>query len=59
MQQAYINVINNLNQAPPLPVDAGEPFVAVDGQGQPNVASIQVYKQKGNLDADYTSEKKE
>lgn len=59
MQQAFINVINNLNQAPPLPVDAGEPFVAVGGQGQPNVASIQVYTQKDNLDADYTSEKYE
>jgi multidrug efflux pump subunit AcrB len=59
MQQAFINVINNLNQAPPLPVDAGEPFVAVGGQGQPNVASIQVYTQKDNLDSDYTSEKYE
>ncbi len=59
LQQAFINVINNLNQAPPLPVDAGEPFVAVGGQGQPNVASIQVYTQKDNLDADYTSEKYE
>lgn len=56
LQQALINVINNLNQAPPLPADAGEPFVAVGGQGQPNVASIQVYTQKDNLDADYTSE---
>ncbi len=59
LQQAFINVINNLNQAPPLPVDAGEPFVAVGGQGQPNVASIQVYTQKDNLDADYTSDKYE
>ncbi len=59
MQQAFINVINNLNQAPALPVDAGEPFVAVGGQGQPNVASIQVYTQKDNLDADYTSEQYE
>ncbi|WP_154223309.1 efflux RND transporter permease subunit [Marinicella rhabdoformis] len=59
MQQAFINVINNLNQAPPLPVDAGEPFVAVGGQGQPNVASIQVYTQKDNKDADFTSEKYE
>lgn len=59
MQQAFINVINNLNQAPPLPVDAGEPFVAVGGQGQPNVASIQVYTQKGNEDADFSSEKYE
>lgn len=59
LQQAFINVINNLNQAPPLPVDAGEPFVAVGGQGQPSVASIQVYTQKDNLDADYTSEKYE
>ncbi len=56
MQQAFINVINNLNQAPPLPADAGEPFVAVGGQGQPNVATLQVYPARDNPDPDYTSE---
>lgn len=47
MQAALINVINNVNQAPPLPVDAGEPFVA-SGQGGVNVATLQVYPSKGN-----------
>ncbi len=55
MQEAFMNVINNLNQAPPLPADAGEPFIAVGGQGQPNVASLQVYTKKDNPDADFTS----
>lgn len=49
MAQALINVINNLNQAPPLPADANEPFVAMGGQGGGNyVASIQVYPKKDN-----------
>ncbi len=47
MQAALINVINNVNQAPPLPADAGEPFVA-SGQGGVNVATLQVYPSKGN-----------
>ena len=59
MDAALINVINNLNQAPPLPVDAGEPFVAVGGQGQPNVATLQIYPHADNLNPDYTSEKYE
>ncbi|MBL4659484.1 MAG: efflux RND transporter permease subunit [Alcanivoracaceae bacterium] len=59
MQEALINVINNLNQAPPLPVDAGEPFVAVGGQGQPSVASLQIYPHIDNPNPDYTSEKYE
>jgi multidrug efflux pump subunit AcrB len=59
MDAALINVINNLNQAPPLPVDAGEPFVAVGGQGQPNVASLQIYPHPDNPNPDYTSEKYE
>jgi len=44
MQEALINVINRLNQAPPLPADANEPFVfsgAGGGTGQ-MVASLQV-----------------
>ncbi|MCB1605091.1 MAG: efflux RND transporter permease subunit, partial [Xanthomonadales bacterium] len=59
MDAALINVINNLNQAPPLPVDAGEPFVAVGGQGQPNVASLQIYPHPDNLNPDYSAEKYE
>jgi multidrug efflux pump subunit AcrB len=57
MQQALINVINNLNQAPPLPGDAGEPFVAGGGgQNLPNVASLQTYPLPGNPNQDMFSE---
>ncbi|HOP22265.1 MAG TPA: efflux RND transporter permease subunit [Gammaproteobacteria bacterium] len=59
MDAALINVINNLNQSPPLPVDAGEPFVAVGGQGQPNVASLQIYPHPDNPNPDYSAEKYE
>ncbi|HEX6927796.1 MAG TPA: efflux RND transporter permease subunit, partial [Gammaproteobacteria bacterium] len=44
MQQALLNVINALNQAPPLPADANEPFV-FSGAGGNNgqfVASLQI-----------------
>ncbi|NVJ49212.1 MAG: efflux RND transporter permease subunit [Gammaproteobacteria bacterium] len=42
MQQAMLNVLNNLNQAPPLPLDAQEPIVSAAGTGQnaPNAASL-------------------
>ena len=57
MQQALINVINNLNQTPPLPADAGEPFVAGGGgQNLPNAASLQIYPLKGNPNQDMFSE---
>lgn len=44
MQQALINVINRLNQAPPLPADANEPFVfsGAGGNNGQMVASLQV-----------------
>ncbi|TRX55664.1 efflux RND transporter permease subunit [Thalassomonas sp. M1454] len=43
MQQALLDVINNLNQAPPLPLDAFEPVVAIGGgRGGPNAASLLV-----------------
>ncbi|WP_028114778.1 efflux RND transporter permease subunit [Ferrimonas kyonanensis] len=43
MQQAMLDVINNLNQAPPLPLDAFEPVVAVGGgRDGPNAASLLV-----------------
>lgn len=43
MQQAMLDVINNLNQAPPLPLDAFEPVVAAGGgRGGPNTASLLV-----------------
>ncbi|MEX0941258.1 MAG: efflux RND transporter permease subunit [Pseudomonadales bacterium] len=43
MKQAMLDVINRLNQAPSLPIDAGEPFVASGGGGLPGAASILVY----------------
>jgi len=49
MQQATLDVINNLNQAPPLPLDAVEPtVVAGGGQGAPNAASLLVRPVPGN-----------
>ncbi|MEO1573625.1 MAG: efflux RND transporter permease subunit [Pseudomonadota bacterium] len=54
MQTALINVINNVNQAPPLPVDAGEPFVA-SGQGGGNVATLQIYPSAGNTNDEMLS----
>lgn len=58
MDQALINVINNLNQAPPLPADANEPFVAAGGgQGGNYAASIQVYPEKSNPDRDLAAPK--
>ncbi|MGH8496075.1 MAG: efflux RND transporter permease subunit [Gammaproteobacteria bacterium] len=56
MQQALINVISNLNQAPPLPADADEPFVfSGAGQNSPNVATMQVYPQPDNPNRDLYS----
>ena len=49
MQQATLDVINNLNQAPPLPLDAIEPtVVAGGGQNTPNAASLLVRPLPGN-----------
>jgi len=43
MQRAMLDVINNLNQAPPLPLDAIEPVVSAGGgQGGPNTASLMI-----------------
>ncbi len=43
MQQALINVIKTLNQAPPLPADAENPFIAGGaGSNAPNTASLLV-----------------
>ncbi|MFK8015869.1 MAG: efflux RND transporter permease subunit [Gammaproteobacteria bacterium] len=57
MQAALINVINNVNQAPPLPVDAGEPFVASGQGGQgANVATLQIYPSRGNNNDDMLSD---
>ncbi|WP_065204518.1 efflux RND transporter permease subunit [Shewanella woodyi] len=41
MQEGMINVINALNQTPPRPLDANEPFINVGGgRGTPNLASL-------------------
>ncbi|WP_448553190.1 efflux RND transporter permease subunit [Thalassotalea montiporae] len=41
MQKAMLEVINNLNQAPPLPLDAIEPVVSAGGgRGGPQTASL-------------------
>ncbi|MBW3567437.1 MAG: efflux RND transporter permease subunit, partial [Proteobacteria bacterium] len=54
MQQALINVINRLNQAPPLPADANEPFVfsGAGGNNGQMVASLQVRPLPGNPNQD-------
>mgnify|MGYP003662924208 FL=1 len=49
MKQALLDVINRLNQAPDVPVDAGEPFVASGGDsGLPGAASVLIYAAPGN-----------
>ncbi|KXI29433.1 efflux RND transporter permease subunit [Paraglaciecola hydrolytica] len=49
MQSAMLDVLNNLNQAPPLPLDAFEPVVSVGGGGGgPNAASLLVRTLPGN-----------
>lgn len=53
MQQAMLDVINNLNQAPPLPLDVFEPVVAAGGgRGGPNAASLLVRPVPGSDLAD-------
>ncbi len=49
MNQALLDVINRLNQAPALPADAGEPYVASGGDGGlPGAASVLVYAGPNN-----------
>jgi multidrug efflux pump subunit AcrB len=50
MQKAMIDVLNNINQAPPLPRDAIEPIVSAD-MG-PNVASLMIKTLPGNEEKD-------
>lgn len=53
MQRAMLDVINNLNQAPPLPLDAFEPQVFEGGgQGGPNTASLMIKTLPGNPNQD-------
>lgn len=49
MKQAMLDVLNNLNQAPPLPLDANEPVVSAAGAGPnaPNAASLLIKPQQG------------
>jgi len=53
MQRAMLDVINNLNQAPPLPLDAVEPVVSAGGgQGGPNTASMMIKTLPDNPNTD-------
>ena len=53
MQQAMLDVINNLNQAPPLPLDAIEPVVSSGGgRGGPNTASLMIKTLPDNSNTD-------
>ena len=53
MQRAMLDVINNLNQAPPLPLDAIEPVVSAGGgRGGPNTASLMIKTLPGNPNSD-------
>jgi len=53
MQKAMLDVINNLNQAPPLPLDAIEPIVSAGGgRGGPNTASLMIKTLPGNPNND-------
>ncbi|MGB0495151.1 MAG: efflux RND transporter permease subunit [Kangiellaceae bacterium] len=56
MQEAMLNVLNSLNQAPPLPLDASEPVVSAAGTGPnaPNAASIQIRAKEGSGITDVT-----
>ncbi len=48
MQKAMLDVINNLNQAPPLPLDADEPVVSEGAGGGINAASLLIRPLPGN-----------
>lgn len=53
MQRAMLDVINNLNQAPPLPLDAIEPVVSAGGgRGGPNTASLMIKTLPENKNTD-------
>ncbi|QYJ75558.1 efflux RND transporter permease subunit [Shewanella sp. FJAT-52076] len=60
MQEAMINVINALNQTPPRPLDAGEPFINVGGGngGTPNLASLLIYTLPDNPQTDLSQYQK-
>lgn len=56
MQEAMLNVLNNLNQAPPLPLDATEPVISAAGTGPsaPNAASLLIRPVEGSNIEDIT-----
>jgi len=59
MQEAMINVINALNQTPPRPLDANEPFINVGGGGgSPNLASLLIRMAPDNPDTDFAKYQK-
>lgn len=59
MQEAMINVINALNQTPPRPLDANEPFINVGGGGgAPNLASLLIRMAPDNPDTDFAKYQK-
>ena len=59
MQEAMINVINALNQTPPRPLDATEPFISVGGgRGAPNLASLLIRTAPNNTNTDFNSYQK-
>lgn len=54
MQEGMINVINALNQTPPRPLDANEPFINVGGgRGAPNLASLLIRMSPDNPATDF------
>ena len=59
MQKAMLDVINNLNQAPPLPLDANEPVVSEGGGGGAiNAASLLIRPVEGNDISDLAQHQK-
>ena len=59
MQEAMINVINALNQTPPRPLDANEPFINVGGGGgASNLASLLIRMASDNPDTDFAKYQK-
>jgi multidrug efflux pump subunit AcrB len=54
MQQAMLDVMNALNQAPPRPREANEPIVQFGGNGM-RVASLFLRKLDPNADFDFTA----
>ncbi len=59
MQAGMINVINALNQTPPRPLDANEPFINVGGgNGAPNLASLLIRMAPDNPATDFAQYQK-